>query len=33
MSNMYPYRFNYPLSNDCSLAKYADGRGSEILTY
>ena len=33
MSNMYLYRFNCPLSNDCSLVTYANGRGSAVLTY
>ena len=32
-NNMYLYRFNCPLSNDCSLVTYANGRGSAVLTY
>ena len=33
MPNMYLYRFNCPLSNDCGLVTYANGRGSAVLTY
>ena len=33
MSNMCLYRFNCPLSNDCSLVTFANGRGSAVLTH
>ena len=33
MSNTYLHRFNCPLSNDCSLVTYANGRVSAVLTY
>ena len=33
LSNMYLYRFNCPLINDCSLVTYVDSRGSAFLTY
>ena len=33
MSDMYLYPFNWPLSNDCSLVEYANGKGSAVVTY